>query len=128
MSDKPHDAAAAADPLATAARPWYARTGLVFGALGTIVLATVLLSPAQGRTGDARLTTLSRGSQGAQLFADGAARLGWRVERDSAVPGRASGSSAETVGAVPSPAVASRAANCSPRVMTSRGRPRCQTR
>lgn len=53
-----------------------------------IVLATILLTPAQGRTGDARLSTLSRGSQGAQLFADAAARLGWRVERDSAVPTR----------------------------------------
>lgn len=95
MSDSPPDAGLPASLAATGSlaaptpgRPWYARTGLVFGALGLIVLATVLLTPAQGRTGDARLSTLSRGSQGAQLFAEAAARLGWRVERDSAVPTR----------------------------------------
>lgn len=86
MTAPPPDAAGAAP---AASRPWYAHPGVVFGLLGLIIVGTVLLTPTQGRTGDGRLTTLSREPQGARAFADLASRLGWRVVRDSAVPSRA---------------------------------------
>lgn len=85
MTAPPPDAGAGSP----APRPWYAHPGFVFGLLGLIILGTVLLTPTQGRTGDGRLTTLSRAPQGARAFADLASRLGWRVVRDSSVPTRA---------------------------------------
>jgi hypothetical protein len=80
--------AGSVSPAPAGDRPWFARTGLVFGALGLIVVGTVLVTPSQGEQGDRRLTTLSRTPYGARALADLVERSGWRVERDSSVPGR----------------------------------------
>jgi len=84
---------------------WWTRPRVVLPVVGALVVLVALLTPQVngGRTGDKRLSTHLTGSQGARLFYETAARLGWRVERrdDSPMPVRATGSTIHAVLAPP---------------------------
>ena len=64
-------------------RAWYLRPQIALPAVLAVMVAVAVLTPESitGRSGDARLTTHSTSSQGAQLLYELSARLGWRVER-----------------------------------------------
>jgi hypothetical protein len=72
-----------APPVAPANEPWYARPGVVLPIVAALVILAALFAPERvaGRTGDARLSTISTEPQGAALFYDLARRLGWQVEQ-----------------------------------------------
>src|SRR4051794_35428508 len=68
-------------------REWWTRPGVVLPIVAAIAILVALLTPqpAQGRFGDARLSTHLAGSMGAQVLFDVAQRLGWRTVRDDSV-------------------------------------------
>ena len=73
-------------PLTMRSREWWTRPAVVLPVVATIVLLVALLTPqvAQGRFGDARLSSHLAGSMGARVLFDMAHKLGWRVvQRDS---------------------------------------------
>jgi len=92
---------------------WWTRPRVVLPVVGALVVLVALLTPQVngGRSGDTRLSTHLTGSQGARLFYETAARLGWRVERrdDSPMPGEATGSTIHAVLAPPIPVTAEEA-------------------
>ncbi len=83
---------------------WWTRPSLVLPAVFGVALLVAVLTPqpTTGRLGDQRLSSHLAGSLGAQLFADMAGRMGWRVERRDTVP-VPSGTSGRTVHAVLAP-------------------------
>jgi hypothetical protein len=70
-------------PVSPASEQWYARPGVVLPIVAALVILAALFAPERvaGRTGDARLSTISTEPQGAALFYDLARRLGWQVEQ-----------------------------------------------
>ncbi|WP_025411471.1 DUF4350 domain-containing protein [Gemmatirosa kalamazoonensis] len=62
---------------------------VVGGVFVLLLVAALLVSPEEGRTGDARLSSRSAAPQGARALAETLQRVGWRVERrDAAYAGQ----------------------------------------
>lgn len=73
-------------PRATTAEraPWFLRPKIALPILAVLFVILAVLTPEssnEGRAGDSRLSTFSRGSQGASLLQELAGRLGWKTER-----------------------------------------------